>query len=88
MHSSQTNPQAIVKGFAQEAALDFDETFAPVIRIDSVRTLFAISAVKGLYIIQADIKNAFLHSNSDFQIYVQSVWSVEWRVGSVTRPGT
>ena len=71
MHSSQTNPQAIVKGFAQEAGLDFDETFAPVIRIDSVRTLFAISAGKGLYIIQADIKNAFLHSNSDFQIYVQ-----------------
>jgi len=61
----------VVKGFAQEAGLDFDETFAPVVRIDSVRTLFAISAGKGLYIIQADIRNAFLHSNSDFQIYVQ-----------------
>ena len=36
-----------------------------------MRTLFAISAGKGLYIVQADIKNAFLHSNSDFQIYVQ-----------------
>ena len=61
----------VVKGFAQEAGFDFDETFAPVVRIDSVRTLFAISAGKGLYIIQADIKNAFLHSNSDFQIYIQ-----------------
>jgi len=59
----------VVKGFAQEAGLDFKETFAPVVRIDSVRTLFAISAGKGLYVIQADIKNAFLHSNSDFQIY-------------------
>jgi len=61
----------VVKGFAQEAGLDFDETFAPVVRIDSVRTLFVISAGKGLYIVQADIKNAFLHSNSDFQIYIQ-----------------
>ena len=61
----------VVKGFAQEAGLEFDETFAPVVRIDSVCTLFAISASKGLYIVQADIKNAFLHSNSDFQIYVQ-----------------
>ena len=33
--------------------------------------MFAISASKGLYIVQADIKNVFLHSNSDFQIYVQ-----------------
>jgi hypothetical protein len=42
-----------------------------VVRIDSVHTLFAISAAKGLYIVQADIKNAFLHSSNDFQIYVQ-----------------
>jgi hypothetical protein len=63
--------RVVVKGFAQEAGLDFDETFAPVVRIDSVRTLLAISAGKDLYIVQADIKNAFLHSDSDFQIYVQ-----------------
>ncbi|TMC17118.1 MAG: hypothetical protein E6J34_19075 [Chloroflexi bacterium] len=61
----------VVKGFAQEADLDFDETFAPVVRIDSVRTIFAIAAGKDLYIIQADCKNAFLHSESDFQIYIQ-----------------
>ena len=61
----------VVKGFAQEAELDFDETFAPVVRIDSVRTLLALAAGKDLYVVQADIKNAFLHSKSDFQIYVQ-----------------
>jgi hypothetical protein len=60
----------VVKGYAQEAELDFDETFAPVIRIDSVRILFAISAGKDLYIIQVDCTNAFLHSKSDFEIYV------------------
>jgi reverse transcriptase-like protein/integrase-like protein/Pol polyprotein/LTR polyprotein gag-polypeptide-like protein len=63
--------RVVVKGFAQEAGLDFDETFAPVVRMDSVRTLFAISAANDLYIIQVDCKNAFLHSNSDFEIYVQ-----------------
>ena len=61
----------VVKGFAQEAELDFDETFAPIIRIDSVCTLFTICAGKDLYIIQVDCKNAFLHSKSDFKIYVQ-----------------
>src|SRR5437667_7820917 len=34
----------VVKGYAQEAGLDFDKTFAPVVRIESVRTIFAIAA--------------------------------------------
>ena len=41
----------VVKGYAQEVELDFDETFAPVVRIDTVRTLFAIAAAKDLCII-------------------------------------
>ena len=57
----------VVKGFAQEAELDFDQTFAPVIRIDSVRSLFAICAANDLCIIQVD---CFLHSRSDFEIYL------------------
>ena len=61
----------IVQEYAQEVELDFNETFASVIRIDSVRTLFAIWASKDLVIIQVDCKNAFLHSRSDFNIYVQ-----------------
>ena len=61
----------VVKGFAQEAELDFDQMFAPVIRIDSIRTLFAICTANDLCIIQVDCKNAFLHSRSDFEIYVQ-----------------
>jgi Reverse transcriptase (RNA-dependent DNA polymerase) len=55
----------------QKANSKVDEIFAPVVRIDSVRTLFAISASNDLYIIQVDCKNAFLHSRSDFEIYVQ-----------------
>src|SRR5579862_8856584 len=43
----------------------------PVVRIDSVHTLLALAAGKDLNVIQADIKNVFLHSKSDFQIYVQ-----------------
>src|SRR5271170_4140766 len=63
--------RVVVKGFAQEAELDFDQTFAPVIRIDSVRSLFAICAANDLCITQVDCKNAFLHSRTDFELYVQ-----------------
>ena len=41
----------VVKGFAQEAELDFDETFAPVVRIDSVRTLLALAVGKDLHVV-------------------------------------
>ena len=61
----------VVKGFAQEAELDFNQTFASIIRIDSVRTLFAICTANDLCITQVDCKNTFLYSRSDFEIYVQ-----------------
>jgi len=61
----------VVKGFAQEAELNFDQTFAPIIRIDSMHTLFSVCAGNDLCIIQVDCKNAFLYSESNFDIYVQ-----------------
>jgi Reverse transcriptase (RNA-dependent DNA polymerase) len=60
----------VVKGYSQVAGLDFNETFAPVVRVDSVRVIFAIAAANNLYILHIDCKNAFLHSESDVDIYV------------------
>src|SRR5881394_3415083 len=60
----------VVRGYAQEAGLDFDKTFAPVVRIESVRTIFAIAAARDLYIQHVDCQNAFLNGNSDLEIYV------------------
>jgi Reverse transcriptase (RNA-dependent DNA polymerase) len=60
----------VVKGFSQIAGLDFDETFAPVVRIESIRIIFSIAAANDLHIIHIDRKNAFLHGDSDVEIYV------------------
>ena len=60
----------VVKGFSQIAGLDFDETFAPVVRIESIRILFSIAAVNDLYILHVDCKNAFLHGESDVALFV------------------
>jgi hypothetical protein len=60
----------VVKGYSQVAGLDFNETFAPVVRVESVRVIFAIAAANGLYILHLDCKNAFLHGESDVEIYV------------------
>jgi hypothetical protein len=61
----------VAKGYSKIAGLDFKETYAPVIRIDSVRCLFAIAAFFGLHIIHIDAKTAFLHRYSDLELYVQ-----------------
>ena len=60
----------VVKGYAQEAGLDFDKTFAPVVRIESVRAILAIAAANDLFILHVDCTNAFLNGESDLEIYV------------------
>jgi hypothetical protein len=62
--------RVVVKGYSQIAGLDFDETFAPVVRIESIRIIFALAATNNLYILHIDCKNAFLHGESDVEIYV------------------
>ena len=61
----------VAKGYSQIAGLDFTETFAPVVRIESIRTLLAIAAFYKLYILHADAKTAFLNGNSDLELYVE-----------------
>src|SRR5436190_9675307 len=60
----------VVKGYAQEAGLDFDKTFTPVVRIESVRAILAIAAANDLFILHVDCTNAFLNGLSDLELYV------------------
>jgi hypothetical protein len=60
----------VVKGYSQVAGLDFNETFAPVVRIESLRVIFTITAANGIYMLHIDCKNASLHGESDVEIYV------------------
>src|SRR4030095_8298684 len=58
-------------GYSQIHGIDFDKTFAPIVRIESVRHIFAIAAFYGLTMIHADAKTAFLNGDSDIELYVQ-----------------
>ena len=62
--------RVVVKGFSQIAGLDFNETFAPIVRIESIRIIFSIAAANDLYILHVDCQNAFLHGKSDVEIYI------------------
>jgi hypothetical protein len=60
----------VAKGYVQRAGVDFDEVFAPVARLDSVRLLLAIAAHCGWEVHHLDVKSAFLNGELEEEVYV------------------
>jgi hypothetical protein len=51
----------VAKGFQQIHGIDYDETFSPIAKMDSIHLALAIAAAKGWEVHQMDVKNVFLH---------------------------
>ncbi|KAI5350060.1 hypothetical protein L3X38_002951 [Prunus dulcis] len=60
----------VAKGYTQKPEVDFNETFAPVARLDTIRTLIALAAQKGWKLWQLDVKSAFLNGVLEKEVYV------------------
>lgn len=61
----------VAKGFSQREGIDYFETFAPVIRYESVRILLAIAARENYDIVKFDVKTAFLYGELSEEIFMQ-----------------
>ena len=61
----------VAKGFTQEYRIDYEETFAPVAHISSVRALLAVAAASKRDLFQIDVKNAFLNRDLSEEVYMQ-----------------
>ncbi|KAK9769258.1 putative Integrase catalytic domain-containing protein [Seiridium cardinale] len=61
----------VVRGFEQTDGVDFNETFASVVKPMSYKVLFAIAAALDLEVHQMDVKTAFLYGSVNEEIYVQ-----------------
>ncbi|XP_027905827.1 uncharacterized protein LOC114165383 [Vigna unguiculata] len=61
----------VAKGYSQQPRVDYNETFAPVARLDTIRTLIALAAQKGWSIYQLDFKSAFLNGVLEEEIYIE-----------------
>jgi hypothetical protein len=58
------------KGYRQTKGIDYQETFAPVVRYGSLRVLIAISASHDLELAQLDVKTAFLNGEVEEEIFI------------------
>ncbi len=61
----------VAKGFDQEEGIDYKETFSPVVKVQSIRLLLAISVNEGLFVHHVDISTAFLYGILDEDVYIE-----------------
>ena len=61
----------VAKGYTQRFGIDYQETFAPVVKHSALRVIFAIVAALDLEMIQLDIKTAFLYGALNEEIYME-----------------
>ena len=63
--------QFMARGFSQREGVDYGETFAPVARYTSIRSIILVAAELGWKIYQMDVKTAFLHGVIQEEIYIE-----------------
>jgi hypothetical protein len=61
----------VSKGYSQVEGLDFDETFAPIARLESIHILHAHANHHGFKLYQMDVKSAFLNGPIKEEVYVE-----------------
>ncbi len=67
---SRYKARLVAKGYAQTHGIDYEETFAPIAKMATVRTMIVVVASRGWVLHQMDVKNAFLHGELQEKVYL------------------
>nr|GEV22969.1 hypothetical protein [Tanacetum cinerariifolium] len=66
----ENKARLVARGYRQEERIDFEESFAPVARLEAIRIFLAYAAHKNMVVYQMDVKTAFLNGNLREEVYV------------------
>jgi hypothetical protein len=61
----------VCKGYAQIEGIDFEETFAPIARMEAICLLLAYACSKNVKVYQMDVKSAFLNGELEEEVYIE-----------------
>lgn len=75
----------VARGFSQRYGIDYEETFSPVVRFTSIRTILAIAAQKRMKVKQFDVKTAFLYGELEEDVYMQQPIGFDDKSGRVCK---
>jgi hypothetical protein len=68
---TRNKARLIAKGYSQVKGLNFDETFAPVVRLELIHMLLAYTTHHDFKLYQIDVKSAFLNGPIKEEVYVE-----------------
>ena len=61
----------VAQGYSQEEGIDFEETYAPVVRLEAIKILLAFTVSQSVKLFQMDVKSAFLNDYIKEKVYVK-----------------
>ncbi|GJY19639.1 retrovirus-related pol polyprotein from transposon TNT 1-94 [Tanacetum coccineum] len=67
---SRNKARLVAQGYNQQEGIDYDETYAPVARLESIRILLAYACALDFKLFQMDVKSAFLNSFINEEVYM------------------
>nr|GEV05574.1 retrovirus-related Pol polyprotein from transposon TNT 1-94 [Tanacetum cinerariifolium] len=68
---NKNKARLVAKGYKQEEGIDYDETFAPVARLETIKIFLAYVSYMGFTVYQMDVKSAFLNRKISMEVYLE-----------------
>ncbi|GJX58035.1 retrovirus-related pol polyprotein from transposon TNT 1-94 [Tanacetum coccineum] len=70
---TRNKARLVAQGYNQQERIDYDETYAPVARLESIRILLAYACALDFKLYQMDVKSAFLNGFINEEVYVATI---------------
>jgi hypothetical protein len=70
-HVTRNKSRLVCKGYAQIEGIDFEETFAPVSRMEAIHLILAYACSKNVKVYQMNVKPSFLNGELEEEVYFE-----------------